>query len=231
MLELFLRYLLPLLPGVATSVVGLFSKKKDAKIDEKKRAVVEQSTEFHVEPTAQPEQLEIEQVRDLPRHPTLKWKRRSLSDITMIVIHHTATDYTKSTWKGIANYSISPECHLNPGVGAPYIPYHFGVDLTGVSQFNDLEDITWSVLGYNRQSINISVLGNFPTKDDNGKAPNHVQPLHSKLLELLIKDLQSKFPFTKVKTASSLRIKTHKELGKHDCPGDELVEWVSKQVH
>jgi hypothetical protein len=225
MLELFLRYLLPLFPGVATSVVGLLSKKKDAKIDEKKRVIVEQSSEFHSEPTVQPEQLEIEQVRDLPHHPTLKWKRRSLSDITMIVIHHTATDYTKSTWKGIANYSISSECHLNPGVGAPYIPYHFGVDLTGVSQFNDLEDITWSVLGYNTKSINISVLGNFPTKGDNEKAPNHVQPLHFGLLKLLVSDLQSRFP------SSTLQIKTHKELGKHDCPGDELVDWVSKQVH
>lgn len=227
MWNVILRYVLPALPGIVTSVVAYLRKQKAIKEDQKKAEIVEGSPENQPEPLQEPEQIEIVQRRDYPHHPSLKWKRRTIADLKdlevkgklFIVVHHTGTDYTRSSWAGIASYAISKECHLNPGIGAPYIPYHFGIDLGGVYQFNDIEDITWSVLGYNRQSISISVLGNFPTTKGNPKAENTVQPLHRKQLVLLIEELRKQFPGAKVRT--------HRDLGKYTCPGDEFYKLLS----
>lgn len=221
------RYVLPALPGIVTSVFGYIRKQKAIKEDQKKAQIVEESLENQPEPLDEPKQIEIIQRREYPHHPNLKWKRRAFSELQdlaskgklLIVVHHTGTDYTRSTWAGIANYAISKECHLNPGIGAPYIPYHFGIDLNGVYQFNDIEDITWSVLGYNKQSINISILGNFPTAKGNPKAENTIQPLHKKQLILLIEGLCFQFP--------GVTVKTHRDLGKYTCPGDELYKLLS----
>lgn len=228
MWKFLLRYVLPALPGIITSVTGYLRKRKAIKDDQKRASIVEDSSENQPEPESEPEQIEIIQKRDFSRHPTLKWKKRTLADLKaleskgelLIVIHHTGTDYERSNWSGIANYSVSKDCHLNPGIGAPYIPYHFGIDLFGVYQFNDIEDITWSVLGYNRQSINISILGNFPTAKGNPKACNLVQPFHKRLLLLLVEELRKQFPGAK--------IKTHRVLGKYLCPGDELYKLVEQ---
>jgi hypothetical protein len=217
-MDFLLRYLLPALPTLFTALFAAIRKTKNSAQDKKRAEIVEGSPEFVHDPNVVVPILEISQCRDLARHPTRTWKRRELSDITQIVLHHTATDYERSNWGGIAKYATtpSPDNHLSPE-GAPYVPYHFGIDLTGCYQFNDLEDITWSVLGYNRQSVNISVLGDFSTvKSHDGK--NRLMPTHENLIRLLVAELKAQFPTAKVTT--------HRDLGKLNCPGDEIRQVV-----
>jgi hypothetical protein len=214
------KFVLPAVPGLVVKGVSYLRKGKGRKEDKRRAAIVEQSEEFKVDPKQEVDQIEIIPVEDLPRHKTRRWGRRGLNAIKRIVIHHTATDYKHSSWRGIANYvtTPSPDNHLSKE-GAPYIPYHFGVGIDGVFQFNDVQCITWGARGYNIESIHVSVLGDFTTAGSHiGK--NNLQPVHRSQLIQLLKALKQDFP--------EAEITTHKVLGKWNCPGDELVALVAQ---
>lgn len=229
MWQKILLQLLLLIPAFIGKGVGFLQKKRSTKRDLERAAIIETSVELTDHSDEIIQQLEIRQVRDLKRHPTRKWQRRSLDKIRLIVLHHTATDYQRSSWAGIATYATSPSAdnHLSPE-GAPYVPYHFGVDTGGVSQFNDLEDITWSVKGYNETSINISVLGDFSTAGTH-IGVNQLQETHRVYVTLLVESLKKQFPKAEITSGSILRLKTHRDLGKWNCPGDELYD-LAKQL-
>jgi len=213
-----LAFIIPMIPTMVYKGIGLFRKEKDRKQDQKRREIVEKSIEFQPDERSVVSDFEILQCRDLQHNNARKWGTRKVSSLKYLVIHHTATDNTRSDWSGIADYATTPskDNHISTK-GAPYIPYHFGVDLHGVFQFNDLTEVTWAARGYNIVSIHIAVLGNFETKNVN-KGNNELSPVLHSQLRLLVKSLLEEFP--------TLQVKSHRQLGKIACPGDELQKFV-----
>lgn len=91
-------------------------------------------------------------VNDLIVHPSKKYKKRDLSDIDKIIIHHSATKNGKAL-----SYSRYHVNNLNwPGIG-----YHFVADKDGLHQTNDLNTISYHTKGQNTNSIGICHTGNF----------------------------------------------------------------------
>ncbi|MGQ9840353.1 MAG: N-acetylmuramoyl-L-alanine amidase [Anaerolineae bacterium] len=92
-------------------------------------------------------------VEKLPRHPTLKYDRRTLDKITHIAIHHTAAP-ANVTPERIAQYHVDKDW---PGMG-----YHFYVTPDGtIYQTNELETISYHVYQQNHYSVGITIAGNF----------------------------------------------------------------------
>lgn len=214
-----------LVPQIASMLWGIFRKGRTIQVDKKKARLVEKSFYQEVaEPVKVPDftrELEILDCRKtILRHKTLKWEIRSLSKVNLIVVHHTATPKDRSSFRAIANYAITPsdENHLSKE-GAPSIPYHYGIDeQVGVSWFNDLECVTWGAKGFNTRSVHISCLGDFSTKDSHVGADEVPTSYYEFYLPELIKFLKKTFPNAKVVT--------HRDLGKYNCPGDFLYNFV-----
>ncbi len=214
-----------LVPQIASMVWGILRKGRTAHQDKKKAQLVAKSFSNETsEPTTVPDytrELEIVDCRKImPQHKTLKWESRVLSKVNFIVVHHTATPKDRSSFRAIANYAITPseDNHLSKE-GAPGIPYHYGIDeQVGVSWFNDLESITWGARGFNTRSVHISCLGDFSTKDSHVGVDEVPASYYEFYLPELIKFLKKTFPNAKVVT--------HRDLGKYNCPGDFLYNFV-----
>ena len=90
----------------------------------------------------------------LPRHPTKLYESRPITDITTLVIHHSATGPSVRPER-IAEYHIKRMDW--PGIG-----YHFLVSADGVLyQTNPLETISYHATKANPYSLGICFLGNF----------------------------------------------------------------------
>ncbi|MDC0760638.1 N-acetylmuramoyl-L-alanine amidase [Brevibacillus sp. AG] len=89
----------------------------------------------------------------LPRHKTLKYGRRKLTDIRSAALHHSAT------------LSGSPEAFARYHVGTngwPGIAYHFVVQKDGTIYWcNDPEVISYHVGNSNRHALGICLVGDF----------------------------------------------------------------------
>ncbi|MFN8445810.1 MAG: N-acetylmuramoyl-L-alanine amidase, partial [Caldilineaceae bacterium] len=109
-------------------------------------------------------------VEQLPHHPTLRYDRRSLSQITHIAIHHTATPPTVSPLR-IAELHIAPD----PARGKdpwPGIGYHYMVHADGsIEQTNPLEAASFHVYRHHGYSVGVCFSGSFM----NGKIPTSAQ--------------------------------------------------------
>ncbi len=161
---------------------------------------------------------------ELPRHPEKVWSKRNIDRIKWIVLHQTLTDYRRSTFRGIALYSITPDDknHLSKE-GAPAVPYHYGIDEKGnVYWMNDWNDVTWSVKGYNTSSLNVAVKGNFDGRGHKGV--NSLNDMQKKALDKILTDLIHDDRLI----AHLEGIKFHSQLGKPACPGIEIEEWIRK---
>jgi len=106
----------------------------------------------------------------LPRHPTLRYERRALNQITHVAIHHTATLSTVGPAR-IAEMHIAEDASRGkdawPGVG-----YHFFVHADGtIDQLNDLETVSFHVYLHNSYAVGIVFAGSFM----NGKVPTSAQ--------------------------------------------------------
>ncbi len=106
----------------------------------------------------------------LPKHPTLRYERRPLSQITHIAIHHTATP------PGMAPRRIA-ELHVAQDAGRgkeawPGIGYHYFIHADGaIDQTNLLETASYHVYKHNVYSVGIVFAGSFM----NGKIPSSAQ--------------------------------------------------------
>lgn len=96
----------------------------------------------------------------LPRHKTLRYGRRKLTDIRSAAIHHSAT------------LSGSPEAFARYHVGTngwPGIAYHFVIQKDGVIYWcNDPEAISYHVGNSNRHALGICLVGDFRTQKPTG---------------------------------------------------------------
>ncbi|ASJ54395.1 N-acetylmuramoyl-L-alanine amidase [Brevibacillus formosus] len=92
----------------------------------------------------------------LPRHKTLRYGRRKLSDIRSAAIHHSAT--LNGSPEAFARY------HVNTN-GWPGIAYHFVIQKDGVIYWcNDPETISYHVGNSNRHALGICLVGDFRTQ-------------------------------------------------------------------
>lgn len=109
-------------------------------------------------------------VDQLPRHPTLRYERRSRSQISHIAIHHTAAPPTLGPAR-IAELHIAPD----PGRGKeawPGIGYHYFIHADGaVEQTNQLETASYHVYRHNHYAVGVVFAGSFM----NGKIPTTAQ--------------------------------------------------------
>ena len=145
----------------------------------------------------------------LPRHPTLRYERRALSQITHVAVHHTA-----------APPSLGPlriaELHINADSGRgkepwPGIGYHFFIHADGaIEQTNRLETASYHVYRHNIYTLGVAFAGSFM----NGKIPTSAQlRAGSHLIAWLMQELQ--IPLA--------RVWGHREFPENTtvCPGNE----------
>jgi len=98
--------------------------------------------------------VEIIDVRkQLARHPSKEYTKRTLEGIKYLVIHHSATSGGDAF--SFARYHVNNKDW--PGIG-----YHYVVLENGTIQWtNDLTVTSYHVNGYNSQSIGICLVGDF----------------------------------------------------------------------
>lgn len=101
-------------------------------------------------------------VKQLPRHPTKVYKRRS-GPPSRIVVH--TTDTVTSIEK-LTKYDISPGNHIDPE-GCPGITYH-GIVMpdNNVYQTLDYDEISWHAGAWNPGSLGIAMM--YKSTDKNG---------------------------------------------------------------
>ncbi len=151
-------------------------------------------------------------VEQLPKHPTLRYERRSLSQITHIAVHHTAAPPHMGPAR-IAELHVAAE--PNRGKEAwPGIGYHFFVHEDGsIEQTNYLETASYHVFRHYGYTIGVVFAGSFM----NGKIPSSAQ-LRSgaHLLAWLMQDLR----------VPLARVWGHREFPDNMtvCPGSEWTQ-------
>ncbi|MFC8689285.1 N-acetylmuramoyl-L-alanine amidase [Brevibacillus porteri] len=92
----------------------------------------------------------------LPRHKSLKYGRRKLTDIRSAALHHSAT--LSGSPGAFARYHVSTN-------GGPGIAYHFVIQKDGVIYWcNDPESISYHVGNSNRHALGICLVGDFRTQ-------------------------------------------------------------------
>ena len=99
-------------------------------------------------------------VDELPKHPTLKYKTRELSQITHLSIHHSATPANIDPFR-VAAYQIKADPKRKkdawPGIG-----YHYYIEPDGtIFQTNRWETLSYHTGGNNSYSLGICFAGNF----------------------------------------------------------------------
>jgi N-acetyl-anhydromuramyl-L-alanine amidase AmpD len=109
-------------------------------------------------------------VEQLTKHPTLRFERRPLSQITHLAVHHTATPPTITPAR-IAEMHVSPDPNRGKEAWAG-IGYHFFIHADGsIDQTNLLETVCFHVHRHNVYSVGIVFAGSFM----NGKIPTSAQ--------------------------------------------------------
>ncbi len=141
-------------------------------------------------------------VDTLPKHATLKYNSRPLSDIQTFVIHHSAVAPTVGP-KRIAEYHVNS---LNwPGIG-----YHFLIGEDGVIyQGNRLETVSYHAAKVNPRGVGICFLGNFMNQVPPAAQLRAGAHLIAWLLQELKLDLEV--------------VKGHQEYMQTACPG---AQWL-----
>lgn len=150
-------------------------------------------------------------VDDLPAHPTLRYERRDLGQITHLAVHHTATPPSMGPRK-IAELHVASDPTRGkeawPGIG-----YHYYIHADGtIDQTNPLETASYHVYRHNDSSVGIVFAGSFM----NGRIPSSAQ-LRSgaHLVAWLMQELN----------ITLARVWGHREFPDNTtvCPGSEWI--------
>ncbi|MBV7329072.1 N-acetylmuramoyl-L-alanine amidase [Chloroflexi bacterium TSY] len=148
-------------------------------------------------------------VEQLPRHPSLRYEARALSQISHLAVHHTATPPTVTPQR-IAELHVNADPSRGkeawPGIGYHYFVYPDGL----IEQVNPLEIVSYHVYRHNQHSVGIVFAGSFM----NGKVPTPAQIRSgAHLLAWLMQEL--KIPLA--------RVWGHREFPDNMtvCPGNE----------
>lgn len=146
----------------------------------------------------------------LLRHPTLRYKTRSIGGIEQIVIHHSATDDDRSA-KAIAEYHVKNR-------GWPGIAYHFLVHQDGRIEYTQgIEVVSFGVARRNDNTLHICLVGNWTQR----QPPEAQLVAARKLIDNLCFDLGRVYP-----------VVGHKEIALRDyataCPGATWAQWKGR---
>lgn len=151
-------------------------------------------------------------VEQLPKHPTLRYERRALNQITHIAVHHTAAPPRMGPAR-IAELHVAAD----PGRGKeawPGIGYHFFVHEDGsIDQTNYLETASYHVFRHYGYTVGIVFAGSFM----NGKIPSSAQlRAGSHLIAWLMQELR----------VPLARVWGHREFPDNQtvCPGGEWTQ-------
>ena len=151
-------------------------------------------------------------VDQLPKHPTMRYERRALSQITHIAVHHTAAPARVGPAR-IAELHIAAD----PGRGKeawPGIGYHFFVHEDGaIEQTNHLETASFHVYRHYGYAAGVVFAGSFM----NGKIPSSAQlRAGAHLLAWLMQELR----------VPLARVWGHREFPDNMtvCPGGEWTQ-------
>jgi len=95
-------------------------------------------------------------------NPHLPVPKRDVSKITQLVLHCTADDdHDQRDVYGVAEYDVSPACHINPGVGCPSITYHYYIEMVSgictVFWCLDHDVKAWHVGDWNGVSLGVAI--------------------------------------------------------------------------
>jgi hypothetical protein len=153
-------------------------------------------------------------VAQLAKHPVKKYGKRNLSQITQVVIHHSAT---KSSAIG-SRPEVYARYHVDTR-GWAGIGYHFVIQPDGtIYQTNELGTVSNHVQNANTKSIGICFSGNFDEEQPTEAAYNGAI--------WLVRALSSQF-------GQQFPIKAHNQYATHkSCPGAAIdIESFTKQVH
>ncbi len=151
-------------------------------------------------------------VEQLPKHPTLRYERRNLSQITHIAVHHTAAPPRMGPAR-IAELHVAAD--LSRGKEAwPGIGYHFFVHEDGsIEQTNYLETASYHVFRHYGYTVGVVFAGSFM----NGRIPSSAQ-LRSgaHLVAWLMQELR----------VPLARVWGHREFPDNQtvCPGSEWTQ-------
>lgn len=160
----------------------------------------------------------VDVVDELPKHDTLEYKTRPLTDITTITIHHTVSACDRST-AAIARYHVAADENRNksewPGIG-----YHFVIGCDGlIEQVNYLETRSFhaGVRGHPEGQYNNYYTVGIALKDSFQDHPPSTAALEA--ARWLVAELQSQL--------GPLIIKGHKDMPGADtaCPGKTSPDW------
>jgi N-acetyl-anhydromuramyl-L-alanine amidase AmpD len=151
-------------------------------------------------------------VEQLPKHPALRYERRSLNQITHIAVHHTAAPPHMGPAR-IAELHVAADSSRGkdawPGIG-----YHFFVHEDGtIEQTNYLETASYHVFRHYGYTVGVVFAGSFM----NGKIPSSAQlRAGAHLLAWLMQDLR----------VPLARVWGHREFPDNMtvCPGSEWTQ-------
>ena len=142
-------------------------------------------------------------VDQLPKHETERYETRSRSEITSLIIHHSAAP-ASVLGEQIAAYHIRKWDW--PGIG-----YHFLVGADGtIYQTNTLETVSHHAAAQNRTGVGICFLGNFMVD----VPPPEQLTAGAHLVAWLMQDLR----------LGEEAIRGHREVMQTNCPGNQ---WLS----
>jgi len=150
-------------------------------------------------------------VDQLPKHPNLRYERRSLSQISHIAVHHTAAPASLGPLR-IAEMHVAPDAGRSkdawPGIG-----YHYFIHADGaIEQTNHLETICYHVYRHNPYTVGVVFAGSFM----NGRIPTSAQlRAGAHLIAWLMQELH--LPLA--------RVWGHREYPENTtvCPGSEWI--------
>jgi N-acetyl-anhydromuramyl-L-alanine amidase AmpD len=151
-------------------------------------------------------------VEQLPKHPTLRYERRSLNQVTHLAVHHTAAPPHMGPAR-IAELHVAAEPSRGkdawPGIG-----YHFFVHEDGsIEQTNYLETASYHVFRHYGYTVGVVFAGSFM----NGKIPSSAQMRSgAHLLAWLMQELR----------VPLARVWGHREFPDNMtvCPGSEWTQ-------
>lgn len=136
-------------------------------------------------------------IDQLPNHSTKVYPKRDISQVTTIVVHHTASE---------APLINQAKYHVN-GRRWPRIGYHFVIANDKVYQTNYLDTESYHTSGNNRTGIGIAILGDLTKRS--------ITQRERELLTAVLASLRAVIP--------EAEIKGHNECGvKTSCPATSM---------
>lgn len=94
-------------------------------------------------------------ISKLPRHEAKRYPRRSLSEVSSVIVHHSATMHGTQGPEDFARYHVNHH-------GWPGIAYTFAITPDGTAyQCTELNEMGYHCSGRNRVSLSMVLCGNF----------------------------------------------------------------------